>query len=328
MGTQHRPDEDDFQIVENKDGTVAVDGLDIPEGDGVSDEDEGGGFTASTTQNIPDDGGQDQASDTDEIRNIRREKRKAKKVFHAQQRAEKDMRFEQLKQENQTLVARLTSLEQKNHKDDLSRLDSELNNEMTRYEYAEDEIRKATASGNGNAMIAATRVLNDARDKVKLLSELKERAAQPQQPKTIADDPEVQRMARDWIANNPWYDPKLGDQDSEIALALDKRLIKEGYNPKTTMYWDEFNSRLQKTLPHRYSNANGNDNEVVRERPRSMNVSQEHGSITSGRSANSFMLNQERVRALKEAGMWDDPAKRNKMIKRYYDMDKKAGRQT
>ena len=32
---------------------------------------------------------------------------------------------------------------------------------------------------------------------------------------------------------------------------------------------------------------------------------------------NTFTLSPEQVRAMKDAGFWDDPEKRNKMIKRY-----------
>ena len=34
-------------------------------------------------------------------------------------------------------------------------------------------------------------------------------------------------------------------------------------------------------------------------------------------SGNSFVLEPEQVRAMKDAGMWDDAQKRAKMIKRY-----------
>ena len=42
----------------------------------------------------------------------------------------------------------------------------------------------------------------------------------------------------------------------------------------------------------------------------------------SGKPANSITLSAERVRAIKEAGAWDDPAKRSKMIKAYANFDK------
>ena len=112
-------------------------------------------------------------------------------------------------------------------------------------------------------------------------------------------------------------------------VVVDKRLLKEGYDPRSEDYWDEFTSRLKKTLPHRYNGDGNESNETVttRERPRSMNVSTERGGATNGSAVkNTFMLNAQRVAALKEAGMWDDPVKRNKMIKAYAEADRKAGR--
>ena len=42
--------------------------------------------------------------------------------------------------------------------------------------------------------------------------------------------------------------------------------------------------------------------------------SRESSSSVNG---NQFVLAPEQVRAMKDAGFWDDPEKRNKMIKRY-----------
>ena len=37
---------------------------------------------------------------------------------------------------------------------------------------------------------------------------------------------------------------------------------------------------------------------------------------------NTMTLSRERVQALKDAGMWDDPTKRAKAIRRYADFDR------
>lgn len=322
MASTHR-EEDEITVVENDDGTVDVAGVALPDDDSEQRE-------ASPSNHVPDDGGTDRADDTDEIRRIRREKRKARKEFHAQQRAEKDHRFDQLRQENKQLLERLSAVEQRTQIQDVARIDKALEDELVRVEYAEMEISKATANGNGDAMIGAQRMLFDAKEKVKTLAAIKERSSvAPQRGNAIAPDPTVQRFARGWMDKNKWYDPKLGDADSEIALVVDKRLLKEGYDPRSEEYWNEFTNRLKKTLPHRY-NDDGNENNdsgVTHERPRSMNVSSERGGATNGSSMkNTFTLNAQRVAALKEVGMWDDLPKRNKMIKAYAEADRKAGR--
>ena len=40
-------------------------------------------------------------------------------------------------------------------------------------------------------------------------------------------------------------------------------------------------------------------------------------SATSSGGKNTFTLTPEQVRAMKDAGMWDDPEKRAKMTRRY-----------
>jgi len=68
-------------------------------------------------------------------------------------------------------------------------------------------------------------------------------------------------------------------------------------------------------LPHKY-----NDSTDVRsstKRPRSVVTSSGRESVNGSTNRNTFVLQPEQVRAMKDAGMWDDPQKRAKMIKRY-----------
>jgi hypothetical protein len=43
---------------------------------------------------------------------------------------------------------------------------------------------------------------------------------------------------------------------------------------------------------------------------------------SSGKVGNTITLSRERVQAIKDAGAWDDPARRSKMIKAYTEFDK------
>jgi len=122
-------------------------------------------------------------------------------------------------------------------------------------------------------------------------------------------------LAADWLTDNPWYDPSGQDEDSEIAMTIDKKMVKEGWNPSSPEYWDELDNRLQKYLPHRY---NDHIDETPRSKPKTVVTGSGRESVTnSGGRANTFTLSPDRVRAMKDAGMWDDPEKRAKMIKRY-----------
>jgi hypothetical protein len=98
-------------------------------------------------------------------------------------------------------------------------------------------------------------------------------------------------------------------------MSIDQALTEEGFNPKTREYWQELDNRLQNYLPHRYTEDNSEPVQQ-RQRPRSAVTSTGRESSNSA-GRNTFTLSPEQVRAMKDAGMWDDQEKRNRMIKRY-----------
>ena len=107
------------------------------------------------------------------------------------------------------------------------------------------------------------------------------------------------------------------DPDSRVALAIDQAMGEEGWNPRTAEYWEELDNRLQKYLPHRYTEVADEKPSRAPSRPRNVvtGSSRENASSSGGR--NTFTLSPEQVRAMKDAGMWDDPDRRAKMIRRY-----------
>jgi hypothetical protein len=118
------------------------------------------------------------------------------------------------------------------------------------------------------------------------------------------------------MRDNDWYDPNGRDPDSKIALTLDQALSDEGWDPKTAEYWNELENRLQRYLPHRYNGENSGES-YSKKRHKSVMTSSGRESSSSGGGRNTFTLSQEQVRAMKDAGMWDDPDKRAKMTRRY-----------
>jgi hypothetical protein len=128
----------------------------------------------------------------------------------------------------------------------------------------------------------------------------------------------VQRFASNWRMENDWYDPNGSDVDSSIALKIDQALANEGWNPKTQEYWEELDNRLAKYLPHRYSSEVETSVSPSTRRPRNVVTSSgRENAASSGGKGNTFTLTPDQVRAMKDAGMWDDPEKRAKMIRRY-----------
>ena len=253
--------------------------------------------------------------DAEALREQKRQKRLRRKEYHKAVSTEKDVKLTLLERQNQQLLERLSVLERKSHGSDLARLDKAIEDQNNRILFAKQKISEATSSGNGELLTSAQEMWFEARRQAEALANLKKRAVAPQNQRTIqAPDPQLQRHASNWMANNPWYDPNGKDPDSRRALNEDAILAEEGYDPKTAEYWTELDKRLQRVVPHRYTE---DADEKPRSRPRSAVTSSGREFASNNGRGNSFTLSPDQVRAMKDAGMWDDAEKRAKMIRRY-----------
>ncbi len=83
-----------------------------------------------------------------------------------------------------------------------------------------------------------------------------ERQSQPQQPVQRQPDP----RAEQWASENKWF-----GQDEAMtftALAHHKKLLREGYDPKSDEYYEEINSYIREQFPNRFKQR---QEETVRE---------------------------------------------------------------
>ena len=302
MATENTDKVEDIPVTEEKDGSVTVelpDHIEAPEQESAAEGDDGGD--------------EDRDDDTEAIREARRNRRRAKKEYIKRTNVEKDQRLALLQRQNQELMERLAVVERKTHSSDLARLDKAIEDEEMRLNYALAKMREATNNSDGDAFTKAQEMWYDSRRKVEAMKGVKQKAVQATTNENGAVNPKLTRLANQWMENNPWYDPNVKDEDTEIAKIIDKRLAEEGWDPTSEDYWEELDARLQKRLPHRYTQDSGNSR---RSRPRSAVTSS--GRETYGsRGGNTFVLSPDQVRAMKDAGLWDDPDKRAKMIKRY-----------
>ena len=254
-------------------------------------------------------------ADAEALREQKRLKRTRRKEYHRQVSTEKDVKLTLLERQNQQLLERLSVLERKSHGSDLARLDKAIEDQDSRILFAKKKMAEATATGNGELSTSAQEMWFDARRQAEALQNLKKRAVAPQNQRTIqAPDPQLQRHASKWMSENTWYDPNGKDPDSRRALNEDSILAEEGYDPKTAEYWEELDKRLQRVVPHRYTE---DAYERPRSRPRNAVTSSGREFASNNGRGNSFTLSPEQVRAMKDAGMWDDAEKRAKMIRRY-----------
>jgi hypothetical protein len=252
------------------------------------------------------------------IREAKRDKRRARKEYHKKVAVEKDRTLQFLERQNQELLERLSIVEKKTQGSEIARINKAIEDQESRILFAKQKIKEATETGNGEMLTNAQEMWFEARKNYEALDNLKKQSvAQPQHQTIQAPDPMIQRYAGNWMSDNPWYDPNGRDPDSKIALTIDNAMAEEGWNPKTQEYWEELDNRLAKYLPHRYSGAVETSVNPSTKRPRSVVTSSGRESATSSGGKNSFTLNPDQVRAMKDAGMWDDPDKRAKMVRRY-----------
>ena len=293
---------EDINVVEEKDGSVTVDLTDQ-----LADQ-----IDRGSDVNADDPGDVDHPDDSDAVREARRNRRRAKKVYIKRTNEEKDQRLGLLQRQNQELMERLSVVERKTHGADMARYDKAMEDEQYRLKYAQQKMKEATDNSDGEAFTKAQELWYDTRRKLEAMNNYKEQVAKAGSSESSPADPKLVRLANDWMEANSWYDPEAGDEDTQIAKVIDKRLAAEGWNPATKDYWDELDNRLQKRLPHRYTRDTG---ENSRRSPRSVVTGSSRES--SRGNGSQFVLEPEQVRAMKDAGFWDDPEKRNKMIKRY-----------
>jgi len=315
MSTENQAVEQEVIVIqEEKDGSATIelpDSIPSPEGQAEDDSDEAD--ERARQREMVAGGAVD--ADAEALREQKRQKRRSRKEYHRQVSTEKDVKLTLLERQNQQLLERLSVLERKSHGSDLARLDKAIEDQDNRILFAKQKISEATRTGNGELLTSAQEMWFEARRQAEALANLKKRAVAPQNPRTIqAPDPQLQRHANNWMANNPWYDPNGKDPDSRRALNEDAILAEEGYDPKTAEYWEELDKRLQRVVPHRYTE---DANERPRSRPRSAVTSSGREFASNNGRGNSFTLSPDQVRAMKDAGMWDDAEKRAKMIRRY-----------
>lgn len=301
-------EEDKIEVMEEKDGSAVVElpaNIESPEAEAQPAE----------QSSAADGDDADSPDDSEALRSAKRARRRAKRELVKQTNAEKDARLVSLQRKIEELTQRLSETERKTHSADLARIDKTIEDSELRLQYARMKISEATSAGDGEALAKAQEMWYDARKNVEDLRRLRESAATPRQQTSIPD-PRLQRLAADWMERNSWYRPDNKDTDSRIAKQIDESLTSEGWDPTSEEYWEELDSRLQRYLPHRY-NQSDDEAPPQRSRPRNTVTGSGRESSPAAGGKNTFTLSPEQVRAMKDAGFWDDPQKRASMIKRY-----------
>lgn len=272
-----------------------------------------------------------------------------REAIRLRRREEKQRRRQRGRDRVATIERQLLVSEQA--RDELARrvLEMERNNQSTQYAALrqqeseadqaiaalEDAHATAVTAHDGATATEAIKRLDAAKEFKRRVqaakAEMERVAARPaQQPhlsKTAVDN------ARAFAAKHPWYKgPTSGEIDSKMLTALDNAMTAEGFDPATPAYWTELAIRGSTYLPHRFgknpperggTGYNAAEGGAPRQSRSPVAGSSSAGAGSGGKS--TYHLSSERVRAMKEAGIWDDPVRREGMIKRYRALDAETG---
>lgn len=272
---------------------------------------------------------EDEGDGNDDERAAIRERRRLEKVERKDRRDQAIKRdkleLDFLRKRNDDLERRVSVQEQRAHQVDLSSYDQAIAAAANEAEMADKVIAKAVEAGNGADVTQAMRYRDQAMQKMQQLNYAKQQAAQQRpQPQTQQLDDMTMHYAKEFMAENPWYDSQGRDEDSAIVIAIDQALAKDGFNPQSEDYWDELRKRTARRLPEKFKTQRqpAREERTPRGGP-AVGSGREHAPASTRKE---IYLSPERKQALIEAGVWDDPVLRMKYAKRYseYDRNNKA----
>lgn len=306
-------DEDELIPVEelpqdDSDAKGEADDADADDGDEGDDGDDGDARLAES-----DDDHDEEVSANRKRRQKRREVQK-----RAKEAAQREL--EMLRQTNADLMRRVSAIETHTANSNAQTLEQRLAQAVAEVQQAEHVIAKATEAGNGDDVVAAMRIRDQAIDSARQLQAAKQQLDQARQQAAQPQvDPNVVNYAKQWMDANKWYDPQGRDRDSALTKGIDNELAREGYNPATREYWEELTARV--------SAAIGGDEETPAPRPKRKapptGNTREHAPVSTKKE---IYVTPERKQAMIEAGVWDDPALRQRYLKAYRSYDNGSAR--
>lgn len=260
------------------------------------------------------------------IRQRRREERKHRREVRKQKEESLTREVDFLRRQLAEVNEWKNSVNQNQVRGRISQVEHALRESQSTLNVAREAMKEAVQTQNGEAMVEAQELFNAAQSRISQLANVRQRMLQQASvPPQQNIDPNVVNNAQNWIKNKSWYDPNGTNEDSQIALTVDNMMAREGWNPATPEYWTELDARLQKFLPHRFTNAGASDYNGSNGSTRRVNPPTASSGQGKSGTSGEYRLSPERVKAMKEAGMWDDPEKRKRMIKRYMEQDRNKG---
>lgn len=150
-------------------------------------------------------------SDDDHDEEVSANRKRRQKRREVQKRAKENAQreLEMLRQLNADLVRRVSAIETHTANSNAQTLEQRLAQAMHEVQQAEHVIAKATEQGNGEDVVAAMRIRDQAIASAQQLQSAKQQFEQARQQAAQPQvDPSVVSYAKQWMDANPWYDPR------------------------------------------------------------------------------------------------------------------------
>jgi hypothetical protein len=276
----------------------------------------------------------------EQLREKRRQEKRRRREAAKQRETELRGEAASLRQQNQQLANRLQQLEQRTTGIDVARIDEELRGAEYAYNSWKAAFETAVRAADGATATAAMEKMQQAKEEGQRLFNTKQAIVQntgAQMRPTVP--PEVLAKVDRWRAKHSWYNPLKPDQDTRLTLAIDAQVGADGFDAGTDEFWVELDKRLKKVLPHRYETQDDEDDDGEDPAPRggrnrsgdadsvrpsagNRRVPAAGGGSGSAAAGAGFKLSPERVQAMKDGGVWNDPKKRETAIRAYINYDK------
>lgn len=255
----------------------------------------------------------------DEISNQSRKRRLKRREVQKRAKENAQRELDMLRHTNAELMRRVSAIEGHTLQTNEQGIDSRLQQTINEIRQAEQIMARATEAGNGDDVVAAMRIRDAAMAEAQQLQYNKQQMAQVrQQASQPQADPRVQNYAQEWMQANPWYSPRGGDDDSAVVNAIDASMTSQGYDPTSRAYWEE----LTRRVAARVADDGGSTREAAPRRKAPPQGSTREHAPTSTRK--EVYVTPERKAAMIDAGVWDDPVARNRMLKAYQAYDKNS----
>ena len=277
---------------------------------------------ADDHDNDSDDGEDARLSDSrneeeDGKREARRNERKRRRETQRFARDKTKEEMQWLIDQNKTLQQRLEAVEHHAITAQKGSLEQNYNYALNAIRAAETALAKAIELGDGARVPELLRQRDQAMAQATELNQVKARFSQQPAPQNAA----VKERAEKWASKHTWFNANSGDPDSVAAKAIDAGLTAEGYDPSTKKYWRELDRRLADRLPHRFADDGDSDytgSQQTGRRGPPVGGTRE----MSAPGSKKVFVSAERIQAMKDAGYWDDPVLRQRMLKRYQETDR------